>query len=348
MHRHPAQAPDSERVRGLPGQAALAWRAGAAAAWRSGAVTAQPVEAAAARRAGAVTAQPAGAVTARRAGAAAAQPAGAAATRRAGQARRDQQSAQAIASVVCLHASASSGRQWQALGRRLAGRYRVLSPDLYGAGDSPPWPAERQPTLADEVALLEPVFEAAGEPVHLVGHSYGGAVAARAALTYPGRFRSLVLIEPVLFGLLLAEDPGQPAAREVVAVCQHTRIAVELGTLDGAARRFIDYWMGPGAWAGMPPHRRAAAARAMRTVSSEWSAIFAETTPLAAYASLDLPTLYVVGGKSPASTRAVARLLTHVLPDVSTAELAEAGHMAPITHPDLVSAAIEAHIAQIT
>jgi pimeloyl-ACP methyl ester carboxylesterase len=250
--------------------------------------------------------------------------------------------------VVCLHASASSGRQWQALGRRLAGRYRVLSPDLYGAGDSPPWPAEREPTLADEVALLEPVLEAAGEPVHLVGHSYGGAVAARAALTYPGRFRSLVLIEPVLFGLLLAEDPGQRAAREVVAVCQHTRTAVELGALDSAARRFIDYWMGPGAWAGMPPHRRAAAARAMRAVSSEWSAIFAETTPLAAYASLDLPTLYVVGGKSPASTRAVARLLTRALPDVSTAELAEAGHMAPITHPDLVSAAIEAHIAQIT
>ena len=119
MHRHPAQAPDSERVRGLPGQAALAWRAGAVTARRAGAAAAWP--------AGAVTAQPAGAVTA--------QPAGAAAARRAGQARRDQQSAQAIASVVCLHASASSGRQWQALGRRLAGRYRVLSPDLYGAGD---------------------------------------------------------------------------------------------------------------------------------------------------------------------------------------------------------------------
>jgi pimeloyl-ACP methyl ester carboxylesterase len=331
MHRHPAQALDSERVRGLPGQAAIAWHAGV--------VTAQPVEAAAARRAGAAAAQPAGAVTA--------QPAGAAAARRAGQARRDQQSAQAIASVVCLHASASSGRQWQALGRRLAGRYRVLSPDLYGAGDSPPWPAERQPTLTDEVALLEPVFEAAGEPVHLVGHSYGGAVAARAALTYPGRFRSLVLIEPVLFGLLLAQDPGQSAAREVVAVCQHTRIAVKLGALDSAARRFIDYWMGPGAWAGMPPHRQAAAARAMRTVSSEWSAIFAETTPLAAYASLNLPTLYVVGGKSPVSTRAVTRLLTQALPHVTMAELADVGHMAPITHPDLVSAAIEAHIAQV-
>jgi pimeloyl-ACP methyl ester carboxylesterase len=270
----------------------------------------------------------------------------AATARRGGQARRSP-GAQATAGVVCLHASASSGRQWQALGRRLAGRYRVLSPDLYGAGDSPPWPTGRELTLADEVARLEPVFRDAGETVHLVGHSYGGAVAVRAALTHPGRFRSLVLIEPVLFGLLLAEDPGQPAAREIAAVCQHTRAAVELEALDSAARRFIDYWMGPGSWADMPTHRRAAIAQAMPAVCSEWSAVFAETTPLTAYASLDLPTLYLMGGRSPASARAVARMLTSALPNVSTAELAEAGHMAPVTHPDLVNAAIETHLAHI-
>lgn len=266
--------------------------------------------------------------------------------RRGGQARRSL-GARAPASVVCLHASASSGRQWQPLGRRLAGRYRVLSPDLYGAGHSPPWSAGRDLTLADEVALLEPVIRDAGETVHLVGHSYGGAVAVRAALTHPRRFRSLVLIEPVLFGLLHAEDSDQPAAREIATVCQHTRVAVELGALDSAARRFIDYWMGPGTWADMPPHRRAAAARAMPAVRSQWSAVFAETTPLSAYASLDLPTLCLVGGRSPASARAVARLLASALPDVSTAELAEAGHMAPVTHPDLVNAAIEAYIAHI-
>ena len=269
--------------------------------------------------------------------------------RRGGPARRApaESAGPAVASLVCLHASASSGRQWQALQRRLTGRYQVLSPDLSGSGDSPPWPPERELTLADEVAMLEPAFEAAGELPHLIGHSYGGAVAVRAALTYPGRFRSLVLIEPVLFGLLLTEDPDQPAAREIVALCQHTRVAVELGALDSAAQRFIDYWMGPGTWAGMSPPRQAAVARAMPGVRSQWSAIFAETTPLAAYSSLDLPTLYLVGSQSPASARSVARLLAQVLPDVTTAELEGAGHMAPVTHPDTVNAAIEAHIAQI-
>jgi len=266
---------------------------------------------------------------------------------RGGNARRAGR-AQAVTHVVCLHASASSGRQWRALQDQLAGgSYRVLSPDLYGSGDGPPWPHGRGLTLADEVALLEPVFEEAGESFHLIGHSYGGAVAARAALTYPGRFRSLVLIEPVLFGLLIAEDPHQPAAREIAAVCQHTRAAVAVGSLDSAAQRFIDYWMGAGTWAGMPPQRRAAVARAMPGVRSQWTAIFAEPAPLPAYALLDLPVLYLEGSESPPSTRAVARLLTQTLPHVTSAELKDAGHMAPVTHPGLVNAAIQEHLARL-
>jgi pimeloyl-ACP methyl ester carboxylesterase len=43
----------------------------------------------------------------------------------------------------------------------------------------------------------------------------------------------------------------------------------------------------------------------------------------------------------------VASLLTKALPDVTTAELTGAGHMAPVTHPDVVNAAIETHITQV-
>jgi pimeloyl-ACP methyl ester carboxylesterase len=249
-------------------------------------------------------------------------------------------------SVICLHSSLSSGRQWRMLQRRLAGRYRVLAPDLYGAGDSPSWRGERDLSLADEVDLLEPVFAAAGESFHLVGHSYGGAVAARAALAHADRVRSLVLVEPVLFGLLLAEDPGQPAAREIVAVCEDTTAALALGAPERAAERFTDYWMGPGTWASMPALRQSAVAPAMPDVRSEWSALLADPTPLSAYSSLKVPTLYLTGSQSPASARQVARLLIKALPDVTPVEVTGAGHMAPITHPSIINAAIEAHLAQ--
>ncbi|MEP7022771.1 MAG: alpha/beta hydrolase [Actinomycetota bacterium] len=254
--------------------------------------------------------------------------------------------ASATASVVCLHASASSSRQWRPLQRQLAASHQMLVPDLYGSGDSPQWTGDRALTLADEVALLEPVLQAAGRPFCLVGHSYGGAVALRAALSDPGRIQSLVLIEPVMFSLLVADDPDQPAAREIIAVRDGADAAVARGALDRAAERFIDYWMGLGTLAAMPPARRAAAAEAMRDVRHEWSALFAETTPLAAYAALDMPTLFLAGSQSPASARRVTALLAATLPRATVTELDGAGHMSPVTHPGLVNAAVQAHLAR--
>jgi pimeloyl-ACP methyl ester carboxylesterase len=250
--------------------------------------------------------------------------------------------------VVCLHASASSSGQWRPLMERLAGHFRSLAVDLYGYGQSPAWLDERPLALADEAALIEPVLEAAGDRVHVIGHSYGGAVALKAALVRPARLRSLILFEPVLFGVLMAEDPRQPAAREIAAVRDDTVAAVDRGDLDTAGARFVDYWMGAGTWAAMPAPRRQAVASAMSKVKAEWLAVFTEPTPLPALAALDVPTLLVVGSNSPASSRGVARLLAKTLPCVTTVEIEGVGHMAPVTHPDRVNPVIASYLERVT
>ena len=246
--------------------------------------------------------------------------------------------------VVCIHASASSSAQWRPLMDRLAGRFRTLAVDLYGSGRSPRWPDDRPLSLADEVTLLEPVLAAAGDGFHLVGHSYGGAVALKAALADPDRLRSLVLYEPVLFSLLLAEDPAQPAAREIVAVRDDTIAALAIGNPHASGARFLDYWMGPGSWAAMPEPRRQAVATAMGGVAAEWHAAFTEATPLSAFASLHVPTLCLTGADSPRASRGVARLLTKVLPRVTEVEIDGVGHMGPVTHPEQINALIERHL----
>jgi pimeloyl-ACP methyl ester carboxylesterase len=245
---------------------------------------------------------------------------------------------------VCVHSSASSSAQWRPLMDRLGGRFRTLAVDLYGSGKSPAWPPGPPLALADEVALLDPVFAAAGERFHLVGHSYGGAVALNAALAAPGRVASLVLFEPVLFSVLMAEDPAQPAAREIAAVRDDTVAALERGNPHASGARFVDYWMGPGAWTAMPEPRREAVAAALTAVKAEWDAAFREPTPLSAFAALDVPVLYLTGSESPASAKAVARLLTTTLPHVTTVEIEGVGHMGPVTHPDRVNALIERHL----
>src|SRR5262249_33037505 len=182
--------------------------------------------------------------------------------------------------VLCIHSSASSSAQWKPLMNRLAGRFRVLAVDLYGAGRSPAWTGARPLTLADEVALLEPVVAASGRRVHVIGHSYGGAVALTLALELPEWLASLVVFEPVLFSLLMAHDPEAPAAREIQAVRAETSAAVDRGDLAAAGARFVDYWMGAGAWAGMPDARRQTVAAAMAAIPGEWHAIFEEPEPL--------------------------------------------------------------------
>ena len=56
--------------------------------------------------------------------------------------------------VLCLHSNASACGQWRALMERLAGRFRVIAVDSYGAGKSPDWPPGSPGWIDDEMDLL--------------------------------------------------------------------------------------------------------------------------------------------------------------------------------------------------
>lgn len=66
--------------------------------------------------------------------------------------------------VVCIHSNAANSGQWRTLMDLLSAKRRVIAPDSLGAGKSPAWPQDRVVMLRDEVALLEPVFCAGGQP----------------------------------------------------------------------------------------------------------------------------------------------------------------------------------------
>ncbi|MFA6262590.1 MAG: alpha/beta hydrolase [Bacteroidia bacterium] len=246
--------------------------------------------------------------------------------------------------VICLHSNASASAQWRGLMELLAPRHHVFAPDGYGAGKSPPWPQDRVLALADEVALLEPVFALAGDPFCLVGHSYGAATALIAALRHPGRVRALALYEPTLFCLLDEEAPGQAAAQGIRDAVAAAAAALDVQDPHTAARHFIDYWMGAGTWAAMPGPRQALITGSMSNVRGWAQALFGEPTRLAAFRELRVPVLYMTGGRSPASARGVARLLTAALPDVQVVEFPELGHMGPVTDPGPVNDAIAAFL----
>lgn len=241
--------------------------------------------------------------------------------------------------VVCVHCNASSSAQWRGLMDRLAPRFHVLAGDGHGAGRGPAWPTDCTLRLQDEVALLQPLRSRAGQPLALVGHSYGGAVALLAALQNPPR--ALVLYEPTLFALL---DQAAPPPNEAEGIRQTVADAVAhlaRGDRSAAAGRFIDYWMGEGSWQRTPEARRAPIEEAIVHVQGWGTALFTQPTPMSDFGKLDVPVLLMVGSESPASSRGVARRLASVLPRVRLLEMQGLGHMGPTTHPEVVNAAIE-------
>lgn len=242
--------------------------------------------------------------------------------------------------VVCLHSNASTCGQWRALMDLLAPDYHVLAPDSYGSGKSPEWPSDTTITLHDEVELVEPVLAKAGSPLVLVGHSYGGGVALRAAVEDPGRVRALVLYEPTLFALIERQNPAPNEADGIRDAVARAASALDAGDKATAAECFIDYWMGAGSWALTPEARKPAIAASVVNVRRWKHALFGEPTPLEAFRSLDVPVLLMTGRRSTASAHGVARILASSLPRVECIEFEKLGHMGPITHPEPVNEAI--------
>jgi pimeloyl-ACP methyl ester carboxylesterase len=239
--------------------------------------------------------------------------------------------------VVCVHSNASSSAQWRGLMDLLAPSFRVLAPDSYGAGKSPPWPTERKIALRDEVALLEPVFARAGDPFSLVGHSYGGAVCLVAAVAQPQRVKAMALYEPTLFALVEQQSPSPNDVDGIRDAVIASLAARNAGDSAAAARHFIDFWMAPGAFDRMPERVQAATIDAVKNIQGWKDALFGEPTPLSAFAQLDIPVLLMVGTKSPLSSRAVAERLAGALPKVEVAEMDGLGHMGPVTNPEPVN-----------
>ena len=245
---------------------------------------------------------------------------------------------------MLVHSSAAGARQWRRLMDDLKADFRVRAVNLFGYGKTPPWPMSKAQSLDDQARLVEAALPANTEDVYLVGHSFGGAVAMKTAARLKGRATKLVLVETNPF-YLLAQAHRHDAFAEAMALRDRVKKYGALGEWSTAAEAFADYWNGSGSWHGMPLDRRAVFADMLKPVYSEWDAVMDETTTAEQWADL-LPraTLQIVDPGTALPIREISTILRRCCPAWDYTETPRVGHMAPLTHPEVINPLVRAYL----
>ncbi|MEM7425389.1 MAG: alpha/beta hydrolase [Pseudomonadota bacterium] len=248
--------------------------------------------------------------------------------------------------VIALHSSASTGAQWNNLADHLHGVHRLIMPDLPGYGKTCAWPGQGPANVENEARLIANIIKSCNEPVHLVGHSWGGAVALKLAMALPEWTKSLTLIEPAVFHLL--RDADSDADRRlhdtIVAMAGSVAAAAACGADEEGMAQFIDFWNGDGAWARTSPRVRTMLRSQIGQVINNFAAGFNETWALEEAGRIACPVMALMGMQSVPLAQRVVEMLAETIPDTRLHMIPDAGHMLPLSDPHIVDPLISGHL----
>jgi len=234
--------------------------------------------------------------------------------------------------LVAVHGAGSARWSFDMLRPHLEDRFTVIAIDRRGRGDSTDGADYSLERECDDVAT---VVRDAGDGALLFGHSYGGLVAAGAALRLD--LPRLALYEPAMGGGLSPEGRVDRWERLIEEGERDTVTREFLHDIGGYDEADIDRLEQTPLW----EERR----RIVHTVPRELRAELAHSIEQWQLGSLDVPALLLVGSESP--TRAVESVEMHArtLPRAEKRVLEGQGHGANLTAPELLAAELSRFFA---
>jgi 3-oxoadipate enol-lactonase len=228
--------------------------------------------------------------------------------------------------LMLLHSLGTDHRVWQPQAEALAGRFRVLRPDLRGHGATgvPPGPYSIEGMARD---LLHALDALGVERLAVAGLSIGGMVAQSLAAQAPERVTALVLVDTAL-----AIPPA--------ALWRDRAAAVRADGMAVIADAVLARWLTPAA----DPAAAAALRAQLLATAPEGYAGAAEAIAAADLTEttrrLRLPCLVLVGDQDEATPPAAAAALRDAIPTARLRLLPGAAHIPTVEQPALVRDAL--------
>lgn len=240
--------------------------------------------------------------------------------------------------TLLIHCALGAASAWRGVMTALPDR-RHLAFDLPGHGRSGPSDPTQEPS-DEALSVAEALMDAEDGPMDVIGHSFGGVVALRLALTRPQRVRSLVLVEPVLFAAAEAEARDTHLAQSAALTD-----AFASREWERATRLFLEVWGNGARWEDLRPDERAYILERIPLIPRSNPALY-EDLPgtLPRLGEVQCPVLLVSGDRSPPVIPAILAGLVARLPRTEQCVIPGAGHMVPLSHPQLVAARIAAFL----
>ena len=250
--------------------------------------------------------------------------------------------------VLFVHGIPTDYRAWNSQVDAISGDYRAIAFSRRYA-----YPNKRNGDLQDStvennaVDLVGFIKKLGVAPVHLVGHSYGGFIAAYCAAKNPELIRSLILVDPAASTILI-KDPKNPvqflsllltkpstalsAAKFTTKSLNPSLAAVHRGDLDTALRLNVDGIMNrDGAFEQFSESVRAMMKDNARTVAEL-------DTRLPVFTNEDArrivaPTLLINGANSPKFFHTIVDELAKATPKSEVVRISGSAHFPHLENP---------------
>jgi pimeloyl-ACP methyl ester carboxylesterase len=251
------------------------------------------------------------------------------------------------APVVFVHGAVGDLRFWEPQRTAFAKQHRFIA-YTYRYHGTEAWPDDGKlysgETHAADLAAFISALKAG--PVHLVGLSYGGLLAAMVAMKDPSLIRTLTLAEPGMFSLLDASPDGKTALEEWQKGTAPMIAAIKSGDNQGAIRQLSALVTGvPDSFDKLP----AALQQILRDNARTLPVLF-QSTPVNVTCemlqAIKLPTLVVRGDRTPRFFSAINDEVGRCIAGSQLVVIPKASHTMSYDNPDGFNRAIFTFVAK--
>ena len=235
--------------------------------------------------------------------------------------------------LILVHGSWGDHHNWDGVVDKLSKSFRVLTYDRRGYSQSEKTTIKNsfRNDVWDLIKLIEHLHISSA---HIAGNMFGASIVLRTAAERPDLFKTMIVNDPPLFGLL---DKNNDTKTALQAFDERVKSVIELfnqNDIEAAAKQYVDtIGIGVGAWDKLSDETQ----RVFISNALTWHNQMTDPDSIqfdkALLAKFKKPALLTNGQLSPVVFHKVTDMISKSIPHSKRIIYQGAGHVPHITHP---------------